>query len=301
MRRPLLIAIASGRILGAGGARHHSCQVRHPGRQLDPQRAREARKTPRHDRRARSRRRPLHARVEQGRAGQGPVQLGTHRPGPARPADTWHPAGRHPHRDSGLGERRPRTQIRAPERQGLRRVRRHRGQALPLCALLADLERAEPPPLARADGARHVRPATAQSRLQGHPRREPARARRRRCHRPSRERRRRLAARVASGHEESRRPPRRLRAPSAPRQRLRDSHRGRLLRRALQDGHAREPARARGRGTEGLGLPQADLADRVGLPDRTRPTSSSASRPGCRRSTSARRPGSSTGRARSTC
>ena len=72
----------------------------------------------------------------------------------ARAADTRDPARRHARRHSGLGERRSRAEVRAPARQGLRRVRRQGGRALPVRALLADLERAEPAPLARADGSR---------------------------------------------------------------------------------------------------------------------------------------------------
>ena len=125
---------------------------------------------------------------------------------------------------------------------------------LPLRALLADLERAEPPPLARADGAGHctsagsstprTRRSTPRTAARASAAASPGRARTSAGVSPLDWLRgmRKAGARLdAYAHHPH------------PGSAVRDAHRGRLLRCALQDGHAREPARARAGGPARLG------------------------------------------------
>ena len=64
----------------------------------------------------------------------------------------------------GLGERRAADQLGADERHDLRRLRAPGGAALPVGQALADLERAEPAPLAAADRPRDLREACCSTR-----------------------------------------------------------------------------------------------------------------------------------------
>ena len=111
------------------------------------------------------------------------------RPGqdPARPAPPRPDARAHAGRDAGVGERRPGAELRPAAAARLPRLRARRRHALPLGSVLADLERAEPAPLAQTDEGGDLRPAPAQPGVRGDPRRSAARPGRRR-------RRRRRAA-----------------------------------------------------------------------------------------------------------
>ena len=80
----------------------------------------------------------------------------------------------HARRDACVGERRSRAELRAAATARLPPFRDRRRAALPVDSLLADLERAEQAALAQADEGVHLRPAPAQSRVRGDPRRAAA-------------------------------------------------------------------------------------------------------------------------------
>ena len=95
---------------------------------------------------------------------------------------------------------RARPELRPAAAARLPRVRARGRVALPMGALLADLERAEPPALAQADEGVDLRRASAQPRLRGDPLGAAACTRRRRCDRAARRARRRRARYLASRH-----------------------------------------------------------------------------------------------------
>ena len=278
--RLLLSTLFACACLGAPGPRGRCLRrrpLRDPGRRLARSRRRHARRAARPARAARRRRRPLQPALGQDRDGARRVRLGGQRrraQGPARPRD---PGRRRHRRHTGLGQRRQDAELRA-ERQGSRLLRPGGGDAVPLGDAMAALERAEPGALAAADLAGRVREPDPQPRLRGDPLRDPARPCRRRRHRPARLDRRRLAGAVDPRHAPRRRPPRRLCAPPVPVEPARDAVRGRLqLLRDDHDGDARAAAR---RGRHGVRT-EADLADRVRLPDRAPSASPSSARRSC--------------------
>ena len=133
-----------------------------------------------------------------------------------------------------LGERRPDAELRA-RRLLVRRLRPRRGDALPLRAAVADVERAQPGALAAPDLAEHLRPPDPQPRLRRDPCRDPGREGRRRRHRAAWLDQRRLARQVDPRHAQRPRPPRRLCAPSVSVEQPRDAVHARLQ--VLRDDH----------------------------------------------------------------
>ena len=97
--------------------------------------------------------------------------------------------------------------------RGFATRRRH---ALPVGSLLADLERAEQAPLAQADEAGDLRPASAQPRVRGDPCRAAARPGRRRRDSASWRVGRRRTGRLGPRHGRRPREARRLRPPPVP-------------------------------------------------------------------------------------
>ena len=223
------------------GARRHDGSLRHP---LGRRRADAA---------------GAGARVERSR-----ISLGQHRRDSRRTACTRNRAARDALRNGSVGERRPEAERRADEPDDVRRLRVRGGEALPVRSQVDGLERAEPAVLARQDVSRPVREAAAQPGLRRDPSREPSRARRRRRHRAAREHRWLRPACVGARHGEGARQARRLRA-----QPVRDAPARVALPRSvpvLRRHLAGEPGSARQGGAPGS-RQQADLADRVRLPD----------------------------------
>ena len=100
-------------------------------------------------------------------------------------------------------------------------LRDRRRPSLSVGSLLADLERAEQAPLAQADEGGDLRPAPAQPRVRGDPRRAAARPRRRRRDRARGRGGRRLTRHLGPRHGRRPREARRLRPPPVPRRRRR--------------------------------------------------------------------------------
>ena len=194
------------------------------------------------------------SRVRLARAGSRP-----RRPAPLR-AHARADAGR----DAGVGERRPRSELRPATAPRLPPLRDRRREALPVGQVLADLERAEQAALAQADAGGDLRPASAQPRLRGDPRRAAARASGRRCDGASWWVGGHRAGRLDPRHGRRPREARRVRPPSVPVVAGRDAVQRRLQELPFDhdgdDPEAPDPRQA-------LLRAEADLADRVRLPD----------------------------------
>ena len=219
--------------------------------------------------------RPLHAPLERDRlaatdkpelAERSRLQLAPSRQDSARPSPLRSDARAHAGRDAGVGERGALAELRPAAPPRFRCLRARRRQALPLGSLLADLERAEPPPLAEADEGRDLRGASAQPCVRGDPRRAAGRPGRRRRHGASRWvggcRTRCLDSRHGRGPREARR----LRTPPVPLVAGRDSVQRRLPQLPFDhDGDDSEAAHPR----PALIRAEAGLAHRVRLPDQS--------------------------------
>ncbi len=144
------------------------------------------------------------------------LRLASIRQNPARPSPLWPDAGAHAGRDAGVGERGPRPELRPAAAPRLSRLRARGRQALPLGSLLADLERAEPAPLAEADEGSDLCPAPAQPRIRRDSRRAATCPGRRRRDGAAGRAGGRLARRLDSRHGRRPREARRLRPPPVP-------------------------------------------------------------------------------------
>ena len=221
MRRWCVFARGRRRALACAGRRRRVAvrPLRHPGRRVAPLRAGHARAAARPPRLARRRRSSAStldwSEVE---PRQGVVRLERLRPAARRPAQA---RGIEPLADALRHARPGRTAARptnwAPTSGAtFAAFARQAAQRYPFVHALADLERAEPAPLAAADVAGDLRQACCSTRRTPRSTGAPGRARRRRRHRAARGDRRRLARRLDRRHGRGARAPRRVRAQPVP-------------------------------------------------------------------------------------
>ena len=216
--------------------------------------------------------RPLHAALEPDRpattegadlAARSRVRLAPVRSGSAWASQPRSDARGHACRHAGVGERGRAPQY-APPHPRLRPLRDRRRAALSVGSTLADLERAEQASLAQADEGGHLRPASAQPRVRGDPRRVASCSGRRRRDRSQGRGGRRLTRHLGPRHGRRPREARRLRPPPLPLDAVRDAVQRRLQELPVDhDGDDQEAPHPR----QAPLRVEADLADGVRLPD----------------------------------